>query len=76
MAKKSSTFTCVIQAAKDKRTETAMREHSESTVHVFEDQRLSLQHSIHDVQLPIAAGCQTKVVSDNKESFVPIACEI
>jgi len=36
----------------------------------------SLQCSIQDVQLPIAARCQTGVVRDDQESFAAIACQI
>ena len=36
----------------------------------------SLQHSIHNVQLPVAACRQTHIVGYNEQSFVAIACEI
>ena len=76
MAKKSSTFTCVIQAAKI----SALKRQRESIpiqpATYFKTKRLSLQYPIHDVQLPIAACCHTKVVRDDKESFISIACEI
>ena len=36
----------------------------------------SLQHSILDVQLPVAACCQAIIVRHDKERLLPIACEI
>jgi hypothetical protein len=36
----------------------------------------SLQCSIHDVQLPIAARCQTGVVRNDQKSFAAIARQI
>jgi len=39
-------------------------------------QTKSLQYAIHDVQLPIAAHCQTGVVRNDQKSFAPIAREI
>ena len=35
-----------------------------------------LQYSIHDVQLPIAARCQTAVVRNDKKSLVAVARQI
>ncbi len=37
---------------------------------------VSLQYSIHNVQLPVAACRQTHIVGYNEQSFVAIACEI
>jgi hypothetical protein len=39
-------------------------------------QTKSLQYSIHDVQLPIAARCQTGVVRNDQKGFAAIACQI
>jgi hypothetical protein len=39
-------------------------------------QTKSLEFSIHDVQLPIAARCETGVVRDDQKSFAAIACQI
>jgi hypothetical protein len=36
----------------------------------------SLQYSIDDVQLPIAARCQTGVVGNDQKSFTAIARQI
>jgi hypothetical protein len=36
----------------------------------------SLQYSIHDVQLAIAAGCQTGVVRNDQKGFAAIPREI
>jgi hypothetical protein len=36
----------------------------------------SLQYSIHDVQLPIAARCQSGVVRNDQKSFAAIARQI
>src|SRR5262249_31570954 len=42
----------------------------------FAAQAESLQYSIHDVQLPIAARCQTDVVRNDKKRLVAVAREI
>ena len=42
----------------------------------FAAQAESLQYSIHDVQLPIAARGQTGVVRNDKKRLVPVAREI
>ena len=38
--------------------------------------RVLLQNSIHDLQLPIAARCQTRIVRNDQKRFAAIAREI
>ena len=38
--------------------------------------RALLQHAILDMQLPVAARCQTRIVRDDEKRLLPIAREI
>ena len=61
-------------------TSTTCASHRDAATERFNLQKFkpfhSLQHSILDVQLPVAARCQAIIVRHDKERLLPIACEI